>query len=94
MKSQYITPTVSVLDANGRPDLEQNHRLYDHIARGGVSGMVILGSSGEFFAMDMATSRRFIDIAAAWKRPAGFRFFCRNEPHGPRRERRASQLRP
>ncbi len=75
MKSQYITPTVSVFDANGRPDLEQNHRLYDHIARGGVSGMVILGSSGEFFAMDMAASRRFIDIAAAWKRPAGFRFF-------------------
>ena len=42
MKSQFITPTVSVFDAKGRPDLEQNHRVYDHIARGGVSGMVIL----------------------------------------------------
>lgn len=76
MKSQFITPTVSVFDAKGRPDLEQNHRLYDHIARGGVSGMVVLGSTGEFFSMSMETSKRFIDIAAAWKRPAGFRFFA------------------
>jgi len=76
MKSQFITPTVSVFDAKGRPDLEQNHRVYDHIASGGVSGMVVLGSTGEFFSMSMETSKRFIDIAAAWKRPAGFRFFA------------------
>ncbi|MDR3405952.1 MAG: dihydrodipicolinate synthase family protein [Chthoniobacter sp.] len=76
MRSQFITPTVSVFDANGRPDPEQNLRVYDHIARGGVSGMVILGSTGEFFSMSMETAKRFIDIATSWKRPAGFRLFA------------------
>lgn len=66
MKSQFITPVVSVFDRNGRPDPEQNHRLYDHLVKGGVSGMAVLGSTGEFFAMDMPTSKAFIDLASGY----------------------------
>lgn len=74
MKSQFITPAVSIFDAKGRPDPEQNHRLFDHLVRGGVSGMVVLGSSGEFFSMSMETSKRFIDIATSYRR-TNFRLF-------------------
>lgn len=75
MKSQFITPVVSVFDAKGRPDPEQNQRLYAHLIAGGVSGMAVLGSTGEFFAMDMPTSKAFIDMAAP-NASASFRVFA------------------
>jgi 4-hydroxy-tetrahydrodipicolinate synthase len=74
MKSQFITPAVTVFDALGRPDREQNERLYDHLSTGGVSGMAVLGSAGEFFTMSMETSKRVVDIATARRRD-GFRLF-------------------
>ena len=75
MKSQFITPVVSVFDRNGRPDPEQNHRLYDHLVKGGVSGMAVLGSTGEFFSMDMQTSKTFVDIASGYASDS-FRVFA------------------
>lgn len=75
MKSQFITPVVSVFDRNGRPDPEQNHRLYDHLIANGVSGMAVLGSTGEFFAMDMRMSKTFIDIASGYASES-FRVFA------------------
>ena len=63
MKSQYITPAVTVFDAQGRLDEEQNHRVYEHLVKGGVTGMVIMGSTGEFFSLNLETSKKLIDMA-------------------------------
>lgn len=66
MKSQFITPVVTVFDEKGRLDPEGNKRVYDHLVQGGVTGMVIMGSTGEFFSMDMKTSKELIDIAVPY----------------------------
>ncbi|MTJ82210.1 MAG: dihydrodipicolinate synthase family protein [Telmatospirillum sp.] len=68
MAPQFMTPAVSVFDDKGRLDIEQNQRLYEHLICGGVSGLVILGSIGEFCGMDMATSMKAIDIATGYAR--------------------------
>ncbi|MDR3537650.1 MAG: dihydrodipicolinate synthase family protein [Acetobacteraceae bacterium] len=74
MKSQFISPVVSVFDAKGRLDPEQNHRVYDHLIAAGISGMVILGSTGEFFSLGMQASKDLVDIAVKYTK-GRFRVF-------------------
>lgn len=66
MKSQFISPVITVFDEKGRLDPEGNKRVYDHLVQGGVTGMVILGSTGEFFSLDMKTCKDLIDIAVPY----------------------------
>jgi 4-hydroxy-tetrahydrodipicolinate synthase len=75
MKSQYITPALTLFDARRRPDPEANAKLYEHLRRGGVSGFVVMGSSGEFFSLDMRRCKELIDIAAACNK-GGMRVFA------------------
>ncbi|WP_174510104.1 dihydrodipicolinate synthase family protein [Klebsiella oxytoca] len=67
MQSRYITPAVTVFDSQGRLDPEGNFRLYDFI-KNSVSGFVVMGSTGEFFSLDMTTSRQIIHMAAEFPR--------------------------
>lgn len=63
MKAQCMTPAITVFDAHGNIDAEGNKRVYDHLVAGGVSGIVIMGSTGEFHALSMAMQKELIDIA-------------------------------
>ncbi len=67
MQSRYITPAITVFDEQGRLDPEGNFRLYDFI-KSSVSGFVVMGSTGEFFSLDMKTSRQVIQMAAEFPR--------------------------
>ena len=67
MQSHYITPAITVFDEQGRLDPEGNFRLYDFI-KSSVSGFVVMGSTGEFFSLDMKTSRQVIQMAAEFPR--------------------------
>jgi dihydrodipicolinate synthase/N-acetylneuraminate lyase len=67
MKSSYLTPVVTVFDDRGRLDPEQNLRLYDYI-KGYVSGFVVMGSTGEFFSLDMKLSKQLIQLASEFDR--------------------------
>ncbi|MBI5519810.1 MAG: dihydrodipicolinate synthase family protein [Desulfovibrio sp.] len=68
MDFQCITPAVTILDPKGRLDREENHKLYAHLLSGGVSGFVVLGSSGEFFSLGMDQTRELMGIAADFDR--------------------------
>lgn len=63
MKASYITPAVTAFDAEGHLDLEAQGALFDYLIEGGVDGILILGSIGEFFAVSLADKRRLIDFA-------------------------------
>ncbi len=63
MNAKWITPVVTALDREGRVDLEGNARLYEHLIGGGMDGILILGSIGEFFAIPMEEKKRLIDQA-------------------------------
>lgn len=67
MKSSYLTPVVTVFDDRGRLDPEQNLRLYDFI-KGYVTGFVVMGSTGEFFSLDMKLSKQLIQLASEFDR--------------------------
>ncbi|OCN01130.1 dihydrodipicolinate synthase family protein [Clostridium sp. W14A] len=64
MKAQFLTPVVTIFKKDGTLDLEGNKKVYDHLIQGGVSGLVIMGSTGEFFSMTMEAQMQLIDLAA------------------------------
>ena len=63
MKAKYITPAVTVMDKNGNPDWEGCGKVYEHLIQGGVDGILLLGSIGEFFAFTMSQKKELIRYA-------------------------------
>ena len=59
----YITPAVTPLNGDGTLDEKGAEALYEHLIRGGVDGILILGSIGEFFALPMELKKRLISLA-------------------------------
>lgn len=64
MKAEYITPAVTLFTEDGRPDFENLGKLYEHLIASGISGILILGSIGEFFAIPDEDKRQIIKFAA------------------------------
>lgn len=58
MNAAYITPAVTFFGAEGQADEQSNRALYEHLIAGGVDGILVLGSIGEFFAMPLEMRRR------------------------------------
>lgn len=61
--ARYITPAVTPLNADGTLDVQGAKALYEHLITGGVDGILILGSIGEFFALSMETKKQLISVA-------------------------------
>lgn len=60
---RYITPAVTPLLPDGGVDLESCESLYRHLIQGGMDGILILGSIGEFFGLTMEQKRELIPCA-------------------------------
>lgn len=65
MKAQFLTPVVTIFDETGKLDIEGNKKVYDHLMDGGVDGLVIMGSTGEFFNMTMDMQKELIDLVTS-----------------------------
>jgi 4-hydroxy-tetrahydrodipicolinate synthase len=59
----YITPAVTPLCPDGQIDFESCATLYNHLIAGGVDGIVVLGSIGEFFAFTMQQKKDLVRFA-------------------------------
>ena len=59
-KTDYITPIVTPLTAAGELDETGLEALVNYIIEGGVSGILALGSIGEFFAFPSEFKKRLI----------------------------------
>ncbi|WP_225755270.1 dihydrodipicolinate synthase family protein [Actinotalea sp. Marseille-Q4924] len=59
----FLAPAVTAFDADGDLDRDGNVAVWDHILGGGVDGIVLMGSTGEFFAMRPEQKRELIDLA-------------------------------
>lgn len=59
----YITPAVTPLMPDGEIDFQSCEKLYNHLINGGVDGILILGSIGEFFGQTMEQKRELIKFA-------------------------------
>ncbi|MFW6387760.1 MAG: dihydrodipicolinate synthase family protein [bacterium] len=56
-------PVITPFDEAGNVDLEAAATLYDHLIGGGIDGIVILGSIGEFQSIPTEEKRRLIRFA-------------------------------
>ncbi len=60
----YITPAVTPMLPDGRIDFASCEKLYHHLMDGGVDGILILGSIGEFFGFTMEQKKELLSFAA------------------------------
>ena len=65
-KAQIITPVITVFDSQGNLDIQGNINVYQFLIEGGVDGILIMGSTGEFFSMHDSDKRHLIDAAVSF----------------------------
>lgn len=65
MKARFITPVVTAFDKGYNPDIKANQRIWDFVIEGGTDGIILMGSTGEFFAMTMEQRKDLILAAVS-----------------------------
>ena len=65
-KAQIITPVITVFDSQGNLDIQGNINVYQFLIEGGVDGILIMGSTGEFFSMHDSDKCHLIDAAVSF----------------------------
>ena len=63
MKAAYLTPAITLFREDGSLDLESQGRLFDNLIEKGIDGILVEGSSSEFFAMPMDERREMARFA-------------------------------
>lgn len=66
MNAKYLSPAVTAFDKEGNLDYESLKNLYDYIINGGIDGILILGSIGEFFAIPKKMKENLIHFAVQY----------------------------
>ncbi len=59
---KIVTPVVTAFDQNEKPDYEMNKRIIDFLIKGGVDGILVLGSSGEFTGLSKQEKHDFFQF--------------------------------
>ena len=62
-KPQYYTPVTTAFLPDGSIDEQANIRIWDRLIEGGITGIVVMGSTGEFFHMKAEEKRRLMKLA-------------------------------
>ena len=65
--AQILTPVVTAFDQTGNIDIKANQKIYEHLIHGGVDGIVVMGSTGEFFSLSKEQKVQLIDLACQYK---------------------------
>ena len=62
-KAMFLTPVITVFDKDRNLDIQGNINVWEHLIKGGIDGIVLMGSTGEFFSMSMESKKELIDLA-------------------------------
>jgi Dihydrodipicolinate synthase/N-acetylneuraminate lyase len=65
-KANFLTPVVTAFDKNGKLDIQANQRIWEKLIQNGISGLVIMGSTGEFFALNAEEKTTLIKEVTAY----------------------------
>ncbi|MDU2064465.1 MAG: dihydrodipicolinate synthase family protein [Sporomusaceae bacterium] len=60
MDCKYITPILTSINGDGSVDYATMHKLYDTLIDAGIDGILVGGSSGEFYAFTYEEIKAFI----------------------------------
>lgn len=63
MNAAYLTPAITLFNEDGTLDLVSQKKLFDNLIESGVDGILVEGSSSEFFAMPMDQRREMAKFA-------------------------------
>ena len=63
MNAAYLTPAITLFNEDGTLDLASQERLFNNLIDQGVDGILLEGSSSEFFAMPMNQRREMAKFA-------------------------------
>ena len=63
MKAAYLTPAITLFNEDGTLDFESQAKLFNNLIEKGVDGILVEGSSSEFFAMPMDQRREMAKFA-------------------------------
>ncbi len=63
MNASYLCPAITLFHEDGSLDLESQKRLFDRLIESGIDGILVEGSSSEFFAMPMDQRREMAKFA-------------------------------
>ena len=61
-----IPPIITPVDSNENVDVEGLKRVIGYVLDGGVHGVFVLGSNGEFYALDFENQRRAVEITVEY----------------------------
>ncbi|MCI1996219.1 MAG: dihydrodipicolinate synthase family protein [Clostridium luticellarii] len=61
-KAKFLTPVITAFNADGSLDVRANKDVYDRLINSGIDGLVIMGSTGEFYAMSIEQRKELIDL--------------------------------
>lgn len=61
---KIITPVVTIFDEKEKPDYEANKKVIDYLIAGGVDGILVLGSTGEFTGLTREEKQDFFQFYA------------------------------
>ena len=61
--AKYITPAVTPFLEDGKIDEKGAAALYEFLVKGGVDGILVFGSIGEFFAVSTEEKKKLISLA-------------------------------
>ncbi|NLZ47859.1 MAG: dihydrodipicolinate synthase family protein, partial [Clostridiales bacterium] len=57
-----IPPIITPVDKNENIDEKGLKKVIDHVLDGGVHGIFVMGSNGEFYAFDFENQKRAVEI--------------------------------
>lgn len=62
-KAKFLTPVITAFTADGQIDQKANTDLWNHILSGGIDGIVLLGSAGEFCSLSHEQKKELVLLA-------------------------------
>lgn len=63
MNAAYLTPAITLFREDGSLDFESQGKLFNHLIQQGIDGILVEGSSSEFFAMPMEQRKEMARFA-------------------------------
>ena len=63
MKAAYLAPALTLFHEDGSLELESQRKLFENLIQQGIDGILVEGSSSEFFAMPMDQRRQMAKFA-------------------------------
>ena len=66
MKTLFLTPSITAFDEKGNLDYQGNRNVFDHLIKGGMDGIVVMGSTGEFFSMPLSQKKELAKLAVGY----------------------------